>query len=423
MRVILINRYFHPDQSATSRMLSSLAFGLAAAGMKVVALASRRFHDRPEAALPAREETGGVAIHRLAGTAFGRRRLAGRAADYMSFHAAAAGWLLARARRGDLCVVCTDPPLLSVSVAAPLALRGAHMVNWVMDLFPEAAIELGMLAQGSAAARLAVALRDWSARRALLNVCPTDSIARFLAGRPGASRAGARRERVLHHWSDGEEIFPVPRDANALRLEWNLADRFVVGYSGNFGRAHEFGTLLDAARLLAGDDRFRFLLVGDGQKRPSVEAEVARRRLANVVMKPLQPRERLAESLGAADVHLVSLLPGLEYCVVPSKFYGILAAGRPTLFIGDAAGEVARAAAAGDCGLSVAIGDAEGLARAIRALAEAPERHARLGANARRLFETAYTRERGVAAWRDLLQSAAPPAPALVPGRYRETTS
>ena len=106
----------------------------------------------------------------------------------------------------------------------------------------------------------------------------------------------------------------------------------MVGYSGNFGRAHEFATLIDAATLLRDRLDIRFLMIGGGYKLASVMDAVRERHLANVDFKPLQPVEYIADSLGVPDLHVVSLLPRLEHCIIPSKFYGILAAGRPALF-------------------------------------------------------------------------------------------
>lgn len=393
MRIVLVNRYFHPDQSATSRMVSGLAFALAKRGYSVAVLTSRQYHNRTDSALPARETIQGVEVSRLATSAFGRASLPGRAADYLSFHVLAAWWMLVNARRGDLCVNCTDPPLLTVATALPIRLRGAALVSWVMDLFPETAIELGMFDRHPRLAGLALRLRNWSDRRASLLVCPTASMARHLAGTTDTPIS------VVHHWSDGSEIRPVERSENELRRAWGLQDKFVVGYSGNFGRAHDFSTLLDAADRLRDDHGIRFLMIGDGQQRKAVEQEVTRRRLENVVFKPLQPTSVLSQSLCVADVHLVSLLPALEYCIIPSKFYGVLAAGRPTFFVGSLGGEVARVARDFDCGSAFEIGDADGLAAGIVALRDDSERLRTMGANARRLFENDYSIAIGVNAW------------------------
>jgi glycosyltransferase involved in cell wall biosynthesis len=405
MKIILANRYLFPDESATSRMTSSLASALVRKGFAVHGLASRQFHNDRSRHLPAHEVTNGIVIHRLATSGFGRDRLWGRALDYLTFHLSAMLWVLWHVRPGDVCVVCTDPPLLSVTLALPLRLKRARMVNWLHDLFPEVALELSVVKRGRAG-RVAQALRDWSLRGAACNVAPIGQMARFLAHRG----IPAARLAVVHHWSDGGAIQPIPRAANPLRRDWALNGAFVVGYSGNFGRAHEFDTILGAAAQLKHRDDIRFLFIGGGHKRAAIEAEIRARQLDNVILKPLQPRELLAEALGLADVHLVSLLPSLEPFVIPSKFYGILAAGRPTLFVGDPDGEIGGILQRHRCGHAVAIGDSDALTRHILDLSESPRRLDELATNARHLFETDYTEGRGCREWAELLSRLLPSA-------------
>lgn len=401
MRIILVNRYFHPDESATSRIVSSLAFGLAARGIQVDVLAGRYRHDDANSALPSRETVQGVVVHRLVATHFGRAHLAGRAADYASFHARAALWCLAHVRPGNIVVACTDPPLLSVSLAAAIAPRGGHLLNWLHDVFPEVAIELGVIERARLSARWTLAVRDWSLRRAVRNVVPTVSMAHGLASR--GIRGGIFN--ILPYWSEEDEIIPVKPGDNALRKAWGLEAAFVVGYSGNFGRAHEFDTLLDAAETLRDDPGIRFLLIGNGFGRPHVEAEIRRRGLdATIVLRPLQPRTHLSESLGVADIHLISLLPALEPYVIPSKLYGIMAAGRPAFFIGSADGEVANTLRRHDCGDAVPIGEGRALATRILALQQNPVRREAMGANARAGFEQDHSKARAMTAWAGLLR-------------------
>ncbi|PRD41613.1 glycosyltransferase WbuB [Phyllobacterium phragmitis] len=412
MRILFANRYFHPDQSATSRMISSLAFSLAREGIEVEAIASRHYYNRPDEVLPAEEIINGVRVHRIWTSGFGRSSLVGRAIDYATFHLSAMAWWLRHAQRDDICVVCTDPPLLAVSSALPIRLRGAKLVNWVMDLFPETAMELGMMRADNLSGRVALALRNWSMRRSALTICPIEAMAHHLAGQ------GVTKEHlsVVHHWSDKNEIQPVQPKENGLRKAWGLSRSFVIGYSGNFGRAHEFITVLDAAEKLMGVKGIRFLFIGDGQQRPFVEAEVRRRGLSNVVLKPFQPAENLSESLCVADLHLVSLLPQLEYCIVPSKFYGVLAAGRPTIFIGDPDGEIASSVRTFECGEAVKPGDVAGLIDFILRLKQSPLLRATMGNNARYLLETAYSREYGTGVWHSAVaRLAAPDEPATVP--------
>src|SRR5262249_41749606 len=115
-----------------------------------------------------------------------------------------------------------------------------------------------------------------------------------------------------------------------------------------------------------------WLFIGSGALFEPLKAEIARRGLTSVRFEPYRPRALLAQSLSAADVHLVSLRPVLEGLIVPSKFYGICAAGRPTLFIGDGDGEIARLIRRHDCGRSVCAGDGAGLAQTVLELAADP---------------------------------------------------
>ena len=433
-RVIFINRFFHPDHSATSQMVSDVAFALAARGHGVAVITSRQLYEAPNARLPARESLA-VDIHRIWGSRFGRSGLVGRAADYATFYISAAWKLWRLAGAHDIVVVKTDPPMLSV-IAAPIArARRAHVVNWLQDIFPEIAESVG-LGRGRLARigfPLLRALRDRSLRGAAANVVVGERMGRRLAASSGADRI-----RVIQNWADGTLVRPIPPTRNALRSAWGLQGAFVVGYSGNLGRAHEYATLLEAIATLETkrapaarhsgelvpadrDDRgtldsaipnIQWVFVGGGAHYRAFEAEARRRGLASVQFRPYQPRERLAESLSAADVHLGSLRPELEGLVVPSKFYGIAAAGRPAIFIGARGGEIARLLARHACGRTVAEGDGADLARVILELAADEAVCRRMGENARQAFDTEFDKAIAVARWEALLAEMAATNPA-----------
>ena len=403
MRVLFVNRFFHPDHSATSQMLTDLANDLCAAGVEVSVITGRQLIDDRDAVLPRRERAGGVDVHRVWSTRFGRRSLAGRALDYLSFYLSA-GWRLMRiCRPGDVVVAKTDPPLISVVAGWVARRRDAGLVNWLHDLFPEIAERVGVPMLRGPVYRALKGMRDRSLRRARCNV----AIGTRMAERVKALGIAPERVRIIHNWSDGGEIRPLARSANALRATWKLGDRFVVGYSGNMGYVHEFDTILDAAERLRQRADIVFLFVGDGVRRAGIEQEVARRRLDNVAFEPYQPRARLGESLTASDVHLVSLRAELEGLVVPSKFYAVAAAGRPVLFVGALDGEIARLIAEAGCGATVPAGADEALAGHVVALAEQPWRREAEGAAARRLFEARFDRRLAFEDWRRTLEAAA----------------
>ena len=397
-KIIFINRFFHPDISATSQILSDLAFELAASGEQIHIVTSRLRYDDAAAVLVAHEVVNGVTVHRVWTSRFGRGNQFGRLADYLTFYVSAPLKLWTLASHGDVVVAKTDPPIISVPVMIVARLRGAKLVNWLQDLFPEVAAALGMNLGGNAIMGALTWLRDRSLRAASANVVLGSRMATI-----ATAHASQSRVRVVPNWSPAADIAPLPRSANPLAAEWQLADRFVIGYSGNLGRAHELGILLDAAERLRHRLDIVFLIIGEGNQKESLQQDAIRRGLANVLFKPYQPKDQLKFSLTLPDVHLVSLKPALEGLIVPSKFYSSIAAGCAVLFIGDADGEIAREVARGACGVTVAPDDARGLANAIERLRDEPGTCSRMGANARAMFDSEFAQGIAIGKWRAVL--------------------
>ena len=399
MRVIFINRFFYPDHSATSQLLSDLAFYLASRGHEVHVVCSRQLYESPEAQLITSELVQGVQVHRVWTSRFGRSNLAGRASDYLSFYLSATIKLFLLTDSRTVVVAKTDPPLISVPASWVTHWRGAHLVNWLQDVFPEVAVELGIKVLGGRLGAWVGRLRDKSLLVANMNVV----LGERMAERVRARGVDADKVRVISNWADGASIMPIPAEANSLRAKWDLKDKFVVMYSGNMGRAHEFETILGAATLLQADARFVFLFVGGGNQRGPLGSEVAHRGLTNVQFRPYQARDQLGLSLSVGDVHLISLRPELEGLIVPSKFYGVLAAGRPVVFVGAPDGEIARQVGHADCGLVVAQGDSQGLVAGLVRLADTPVICERMGSNGRRLFDAALNQSAAMTAWETIL--------------------
>jgi colanic acid biosynthesis glycosyl transferase WcaI len=396
MKIVFLNRFFHPDLAPTGQLAADVAFDLAAAGHEVHAVTSRLAYDGAGAGYPAEENVHGVQVHRVWTTRFGRSSLAGRALDYVSFYVSAFFMLAKILKQDDIVVAKTDPPLISVVGALAAWLRGARLVNWLQDVFPEIAVRSGMRLLAGPLGALARVKRNWSVRRALMNVVLGERMALEVARLvPGA------RLRVVANWADGTAIRPMAPGASAFCREWGFEGKFVAGYSGNLGRAHDCETLLAAARQLAEERDVVFSFTGGGFH----FATLREAGLANVAVRGYVPEERLGESLAACDVHLVTLLPAFEGLVVPSKFYGVAAAGRAVIFIGDADGEIARLIAAHDCGVIVAPGDAAGLAAAIKELRTSPAKLHAMGIRARAAFEHEWDKPIALARWREVIAS------------------
>src|SRR5262245_52606322 len=241
-KTIFVNRYFSPDHSATSQLLSDLTFDLAARGQNIHVITSGQLYTDPAASLLPEEVISGVKVHRLRTSRFGRTRLPGRAFDYLTFYLGATWRLLRLIKAGDVVVAKTDPPMMSVCAAWAVRLRKGRLINWLQDLFPEVATSLDVPGIRFVAPLLK-RLRNDSLRQGHSTVV----LGALMAQRLRGEQIPSERITVIENWADGDLIQPVSRRDNPLRREWHLEGKFVLGYSGNMGRVHEFKTMIDAA--------------------------------------------------------------------------------------------------------------------------------------------------------------------------------
>jgi colanic acid biosynthesis glycosyl transferase WcaI len=399
-RLIFINRYFHPDQSATSRLLSDLAFALADGGHDILILTSQQRYDDPDARLPAREIRGKLKVHRLAGTRFGRINLLGRVIDYLFFYVSMAVTLLKLARAGDTIVPMTDPPILSLFTAPIARLKGCRIINWLQDLYPEVALAAGTPFLKPTVAKLIKAFRDRSLRAADCNIV----IATAMAERVSTLDVKKEHIRVIHNWVDDHALSPIPAHENPLRRAWALEDKFVVGYSGNLGRVHDIDTILLASAELV-DCQIVFLCIGGGAQYDALKETAERRGLTQLFrFMPYQSEIDLPYSLSAADVHWLSHKPEFEGLVFPSKFYGIAAVGRPIVAITSRQSELAKLVSQYQCGLVIEQGDGKTLALELKRLKAAPKVCSAMGAHARAMLTARFTRAQAINAWAQTLR-------------------
>jgi glycosyltransferase involved in cell wall biosynthesis len=388
MNINLVNRYFWPDESATSLLLTDLAEDLIAGGHAVQVFTSRQLYNQPGAKLPKYQVWHGVKIHRLATTPFGRRSFVGRLLEIMFVHLALR-FGQKFSPKPDAWFVMTDPPMILNTVAKLRRKLGGRLVHQVADLYPDVAVALGSLPQKGT-------LVDLLRRRSVQGLLECDEVlslgdcmAEVLIGK------GIQPEKisVLPPWADGSKLRPLKHEENGFRQELGLSSEdFVVMYSGNMGVGHRFASILEAARRLGNDRKIFFIFIGDGAKKKQIEAYRQHYALERFMLLPYQPKERLKETLAAGDVHLISLDARVQGLIVPSKLAGILAVGRPVIFVGDSKSSVAAAILKGSCGFVVPEGAPARLKEMIKGLASDPELRLKLGKNARRLFEREYNR-------------------------------
>jgi len=364
----------------------------------VAVLTSRKLLADPNAGLEARGAFGDVVIFRVWTSRLGRASLWRRAVDFLSFHLSVCFFLLRNIRKGDLVVFKTDPPLLQLVNTSIVRIKGGVVINWLQDLYPEIAQRLGSMPGPQWLSRPLATWRDRALQAAAANVVISPRMAAYLEQR------GVINVQVISNWADENTIRPMAHENNPLRVEWGLSGKFTVMYSGNFGRVHAFEEIADAMRHLAGEPNIYFVLIGEGAGLDTLQQLVQKTGINNVSFKPYQPKELLHYSLGAADLHLVSLKAGMEDLVMPSKLYGILAAGRPVAFIGEQDSDIGRLLHREQVGFAVTQADGDGLAQQILTLARDPKRQIQYQSNARALFEREFTLYLGLERWQGLLE-------------------
>jgi colanic acid biosynthesis glycosyl transferase WcaI len=388
--LLVLNQYYRPGIEATANLLAELCEALAEEYAVTVVTGATRD------ALPKREVANGVSIARVHSTSYDRTQLSRRALNYFTYLVGAAREGLA-SPRPDVVLCMTDPPFIAAAAQVVARRFGVPLVVISQDVFPEIAVRLGRLRNpfvvGVLRALIASSLRH--ADRVVV-------IGETMGRRIEEKGVDPARIRVIPNWGDAERITPQPRD-NAWAREHELVDRFVVMHSGNVGHAQDLDTLIRAAALLRDLDDLRIVIVGVGARHAELSSLAETLEVDSVTFLPYQPAEALPESLASADVHFVGLARGLAGFVVPSRIWGVLAAGRPVLAAADEESETAMLVRETDCGIAVPPGEPLRLAEAIRACHDGVHDLESMGRRARAYAEAKADRSFAVASYRAVL--------------------
>lgn len=377
MRILLLNQFFWPDAAATSQLLTDVARGLRARGHEVHAISADRGYaiedstDRPD-----------VVMHRVKSARFMRGSI-GRMASYASFFIGCA-WKGLRVPRPDVVVTLTTPPLLSLIGNIIRIFRGSRHFIWEMDMYPDVAVDLGYVVPGGVVDRLVGGVADLSRHHSdgilALGECMRDRLTR--RGVP------ASRISIAENWADSKLIAPAP---------WpEPTTPFTVLYSGNFGLAHDVETISEVMGKLRNDEGFRFVFAGSGARREELEKFCQEQAVSNAEFRPYSSKASLGESLGYGHVGLITQQDACLGSVVPSKVYGLLAAGRPVLFVGPKKSTVAQIIGRFQCGWQVECGDSASLLALLEYLKEHRAQVEAAGARARKALLEHYDRPHGV---------------------------
>jgi len=387
VNLLVLCPHFAPDSAPTGEVMTSIAAELVARGHRlhvVTALpwyVNHRIEEGWTGKVVRHQDTDWGRITRVHPFPTDKRNIPARAFAFGGFTALVAGMAAASRPRPDA-VLAMSPPL-TLGAAGWLAARArrAPFVFNIQDVFPDVAVELGVITNPSL-----IAMAAGLERQTYLHADAVTVLSEDLRDNVAAKIAGHRPERVrvIPNFVDVERIKPAATE-NPYRRQFGLTGKTVVMYAGNVGFSQSLDLVLEAASALSHEPQVVFVINGGGSARPELERKAAG--MANVRFVDHQPKDRLPELLAAADVHVVPLRKGLARASVPSKMYSILAAGRPIVASVDPGTEVATVVERAGAGLTVPPDDPEAFSKTIGRLVTDRDEAARMGAAGRAFVE------------------------------------
>jgi colanic acid biosynthesis glycosyl transferase WcaI len=334
MKILLLNLYFPPDTSATAKMAQTVVDALSKEH-DVTIICGRPSYDPTEGRswrLWQTETSGKLRVIRVGSTAFPRFNMKGRVLNYLSYvFFAVPRALFAQC---DAVLAMTDPPFEGIVGAFVALLKGRPYLYNIRDLYPDMAVG-GSIVEPGLLARIWERLHRWALRRAdCVIVLGEDMKNRIL--RKGVDAAKIEIVRDGTEIVSEREAVPVLDSEVIAKIRGHF--RFVLLHAGNLGFYGAWETLLTAAKELTSEN-IGFVFVGEGAQRDSLAGAAAG--ISNVKFLPFFPGSKIPSVLAAADAHLITVKRGLEGVVVPSKMYGILAAGKPIVAVAPSETDVA----------------------------------------------------------------------------------
>lgn len=364
-RLWVVSELYYPEQTSTGYFLTRIAEGLAAS-MPVEVVCGQPTYSEHGVRAPAQEDRGGVRIHRVRATHFGKDRLLLRALNIVTLTLSVAWFALFHFRRGDRLLIVTNPPTLPpvLGLIARWKRMDAHLL--VHDVYPEVLAATAFLRRDGWPYRMLERL--FSATFALYGSIIV--LGRDMADVVRVKLRGAdRRITIIPNWGDVDEIGPIARDANPF-LAFNAIEApCIIQFSGNIGRTHDVETIIAAARKLAHRTDILFLFAGYGGKTDLIGQAVASGELPNLRLLPRQPREMLGPMLASATATVISFVEEMKGLSVPSRMYNVLAAGTPIIAIADPESELAMVVNEENAGWVLAHGDVDALIALVERLA------------------------------------------------------
>lgn len=328
-RVFFLTQYFPPDYASTGQIMRDLIYKLENKST-IVYTGFPSYARNKYSNTNSFEKYKNIKIYRTFLSNFWPKKIKGRIINSLLFTFNVFMKLLFNSNQNDLLVYTSEPPFLSgISWIINLFKKSPYILI-LFDIYPELITEISILKENNLIIKFwkflnkitfslsneIVVLNKEMKEKILLNY-----------------ELDHRKISVISTWVDEKKLEFISREDNWFLEKFNLKNKFVVMYSGNQGRGHDFNTILEAANLLKGEKDIVFVFIGNGFQNKFLRDVVKTRLITNCIFLPFQKLEDLSYSLSSADLGLVSIKEGMEGLIAPSKLYGYLAVSVPVIVI------------------------------------------------------------------------------------------
>lgn len=384
--IYIVNQHYYPELASTGQVFQEIAEHLHKIGYVVTVLTGRPFyHSGEKVTAPKREVINGVKIKRLWNTTFPKSSILGKLLNLLTFQVSLFLNILLFVKKCDRVIAGTNPPLAISSVAFANLFNRLRTIFVIQDLYPDILISSGFLSASSFRYKLLKKIMKMSMKKAHTIITISEDMKSHIQREYGFVDI-----KIINNWAIGD-IYPL--DNKSLKKQRGLENKFVVQYSGNFGVAHEYNTLLSSITQLRHNSEILFHIVGGGINYTRLKEACTGEGVENVIFEEYVQKADLNGSLNMADISLIIFDDTFRNVLMPSKYYGILACGKPVVLISGKDNDIKRDIARYNIGFSVTTGEHQKLTETLLTLAGNHGLRQDLALNVRNLFELKYTKE------------------------------
>jgi glycosyltransferase involved in cell wall biosynthesis len=391
-QIAILTQYFHPSHSATSQLMTDLAKGLSQHGTTVNIFTGTQSQGTISSSLTQ------ININRAFSPIKSSNSIFSKISSSIFFLLSAFIHIIFHQSGNTPLLIASNPPYAGILGICFKLSKGGKYYFLLQDIFPESAVMSGIIQPNSISFKFFNKLIYLTCKHAQSTIVLSSSMQALLEKKYPQIET---KIKVIENWSI-ENIPICDKQNNKFAQTHNLTEIFTVLYSGNMGRLHDIETIAAAATILK-DKPIQFVFIGDGAKTKILEQVIQTHQLKNILLLPFQPRELLPLTLTACDISLVSLIPGAESIVAPSKFNGMVAAGRGIVAISTPNSYIDQLLTKSGAGINTPPNQPEQLAEIILELSQQPERVKIMGKKARKLYENQYRFERALKEYEQVL--------------------